>query len=236
MKHALFDLDHTLWDFDGNSNLTMLELFTHFHLDQHFPSYNDFHNEYLKNNAQLWRDYAAGQTDKEHVRIDRFHLTLLAAGINNRCLADEIAQFYLDNNSVRPGVMPHAHEVLQALRQHGYTISIVTNGFKEVQYKKLDHSKLAPLVDNLFISDNIGFMKPDPRFFQHVLTSLNTAPANCILIGDNPDSDIQGALNVAIKAIFYNSRSLPIPQFTTPLLPNYQVPIITSLNQLLPLL
>lgn len=207
IKHLLFDLDHTLWDFDGNSLLAMRELYSKFGLEEFFVSFDAFHDVYLGHNKRLWRDYAAGTIGKEQVSVGRFYLPLLEHGSDNYARATQMAEFYLQATSDRTGLMPHALQTLEALAPR-YTMHVVTNGFREVQHKKVANSGLGQYISHVFISDEIGAMKPSTEYFSHVLRAINATPDQCALIGDSPESDIEGALNSGITPVFYNSRGV----------------------------
>lgn len=223
IRHILFDLDHTLWDFDGNSLEAMRELYGRFDLEGVFASFDDFHERYLRNNAELWRRYAAGEVDKATVCNGRFFRTLSEVTRPTDELAATMGQFYLEATSRRTGLMPNALSTLRALKERGYCMSIITNGFREVQYTKISRSGLTPYISGVFISDEVGAMKPDPLFFRRVMEMLGTTPAECLVVGDNLHSDILGALDVGIRAVYYNSRHENYP---------YQGEQISDLSQL----
>lgn len=206
IRHILFDLDHTLWDFDGNSLDAMHELYRHFDLAECFASFDDFHTRYLRHNAELWRLYAAGEVDKATVTHGRFFRTLSEVTTPTAELTAAMGQYYLDATSLRTGLMPNALTTLSTLRDKGYCLSIITNGFREVQYKKISRSGLRPYISGVFISDEVGAMKPSPLFFGRVLEKLGATAAECIVVGDNLHSDILGAQDCGIRAVYYNSR------------------------------
>lgn len=214
LKHILFDLDHTLWDFDGNSHLAKIELYHKFHLANIFSSFDEFVSIYTSYNTRLWSEYAAGQTNKDNVSIGRFYYPMLDKGYDNYELARQIADFYLQNTAQRTSLMPNTLNTLDYLC-HKYTLHIITNGFVEVQYKKIKLSGLDKYIKGIFISDEIGAMKPSKEFFNYVLNSINATCDECIIIGDSPESDIAGGHLNNIKTIYYNSRNINCQYPTT---------------------
>lgn len=225
-KHILFDLDHTLWDFEGNSHLAKIELYDRFRLSELFSSFDEFVEIYTAYNTKLWNDYANGQTDKENVSVGRFYYPILDKGCDDYEKARQMADFYLQNTAQRTALMPNALQTLSHLSKK-YSLHIITNGFVEVQYKKIETSGLGKYISKIFISDEIGAMKPSKEFFNHVISQLNTTNEDCLIVGDSPESDIAGGILNNIDAIYYNSRNTSCP---------YDVKCINDLVELIDIL
>lgn len=222
LQHILFDLDHTLWDFDSNSHLTKLEMYDYYDLDSIFSSFNDFETIYTFHNTHLWKEYAAGRTNKQNVSVGRFYYPMLEKGLDDYNKAQQMADFYLYKTAQRTQLMPNALDTLKYL-SNKYQLHIITNGFVEVQYKKVELSGIGKYVKEVFISDEIGAMKPSKEFFDTVLRKLNTTAESCLIVGDSPESDIVGGINNNIEAIYYNSRNVVCP---------YNVKTINNLAEL----
>jgi putative hydrolase of the HAD superfamily len=105
--------------------------------------------------------------------------------------------------------MPWAKEVLEQLKTKGYSISIVTNGFKEVQYKKLSMSGIIGYFDSIIISEEQGVRKPSPLIFRRAMESINGKKDETLMIGDDFTNDIEGAMIFGIDQFYYNYLSLP---------------------------
>lgn len=213
-QHILFDLDNTLWDFDSNSHLAKVDMFHHFNLDTIFSSFDEFLSIYNTHNTHLWKEYAAGRTDKENVSVERFYLSMLDKGVDDYAKAKEMALFFLSNTSQRTTLKPNALSTLEYL-SHKYQLHIITNGFVEVQYKKITLSGIGNYTQHVFISDEIGALKPAKHFFDVVIRRLNTSPDKCIIVGDSIESDIEGGINYNIKAIYYNPHNNTCPHNVT---------------------
>ncbi len=215
IEHIIFDLDHTLWDFDSNSFEAKEELFERYNLSARFSSFEDFHERYLRHNTELWSKYSAGQITKHDVSTGRFYLPLRECAVSSSAmddmqLAEELGKFYLMNTAERKHLMPDALEVLNYLKTKGYALHVATNGFKEVQHIKIDGSGIGQYITGRFISDEIGVMKPSADFFNVVMKHLGTTPDRCAMVGDNPEADIEGARQFGLVPIFYNSRALDV--------------------------
>lgn len=206
-KHLFFDLDHTLWDFDSNSVDTLVELFDAYDFDRFFDSFETFHRNYEKHNAQLWNLYRQGKIKKEELNFERFHRPLADAGCPDRELATGFGRDYLTISPTKTALLPHAMDILDYLKQH-HKLYIISNGFNEVQQRKIDLSGIRSYFTKVYISDLLGVHKPNRDFFDYMIKSSNARKEECLVIGDSIEADIEGALNAGIDAIFYNSRAI----------------------------
>ena len=205
--HILIDLDDTLWDFRRNSKIAMQEIYNDYELNKLYDSFESFYDVYTAKNHQLWEQYAKGEITKDYLSLERFLYPLRVVGAEDVELAKCLGEDFLHRTTLQTNLVDGAIETLEYLKSKGYTLSIISNGFIEVQYTKLRRSGLLPYFFNVFLSEEVGCQKPDIRFFQAVLDRLNATPAECLVIGDNLQTDIQGAQNVNMRAIFYNAHS-----------------------------
>lgn len=202
--HILIDLDDTLWDFKKNSKIAMQEIFNDYELIKYYDSFESFYDVYMVKNHQLWDQYSKGEITKDFLSLERFLYPLRIAGCENIELAKTLGNDFLYRTTQQTNLVEGAIELLEYLRTKKYNLSIISNGFIEVQYTKLRRSGLLPYFSNIFLSEEVGYQKPDIRFFRAVLEKLSAKSAECIVIGDNIQTDIQGAKNANIGAIFYN--------------------------------
>ena len=209
--HLLIDLDDTLWDFRRNSKIAMQEIYNDYELNQYYDSFESFYDIYMVKNHQLWEQYAKGEITKDYLSLERFLYPLCVVGNEDVELAKKLGKDFLYRTTMQTNLVDGAIETLEYLKAQGYILSIISNGFVEVQYTKLRRSGLIPYFANVFLSEEIGYQKPDIRFFQTVLDRLNASPSECLVIGDNFQTDIQGAQNANIRAVFYkNNADLPL--------------------------
>lgn len=209
--HLLIDLDDTLWDFRRNSKIAMHEIYNDYELNQYYDSFESFYDIYMVKNHQLWEQYAKGEITKDYLSLERFLYPLRVVGNEDVELAKKLGKDFLYRTTMQTNLVDGAIETLEYLKAQGHTLSIISNGFVEVQYTKLRRSGLIPYFANVFLSEEIGYQKPDIRFFQAVLDRLNASPSECLVIGDNFQTDIQGAQNANIRAVFYkNNADLPL--------------------------
>ena len=203
--HILIDLDDTLWDFRKNSKIAMQEIFNDYELINYYDSFESFYCIYMEKNHQLWEQYAKGEVTKDFLSLERFLYPLRIVGNEDVELAKKMGDDFLHRTAMQSNLVDGALEMLEYLRSKGYILSIISNGFVEVQYTKLRRSGLLPYFSNVFLSEEVGYQKPDVRFFQTVLERLKARPTECLVIGDNLQTDIQGAENANINAVLYCS-------------------------------
>jgi putative hydrolase of the HAD superfamily len=202
-RHLFFDLDHTLWDFRGNSRAVLLELHAELELgDRHGIPVHEFVPTYEEINEGLWGRYESGKLDKALLRVLRFRNTLLHFGIKDHRLARTLGEHYLDRCPRRSALNPGAMELLNDLRPR-YALHIITNGFQDIQRMKLDASGITGLFSVVLSSEQAGAGKPHPRIFQRALRLAGADATDSLMIGDNVVADIAGARNASIDQAHY---------------------------------
>jgi putative hydrolase of the HAD superfamily len=199
IKHIFFDLDHTLWDFETNSSKTFSFILKKNELDINF---NDFIEVYKPINHKYWKLFREDKVSKKDLRY--FRLKEAFDAINYKA-SDEIintlSEEYITFLSTHNALFSNAIEVLEYLKEK-YIMHIITNGFEEVQFKKLKNSNLLPFFDNIITSEKVGVKKPNPKIFQYAMDISGASSNESIMIGDNFEADILGAINVGMQAIF----------------------------------
>ena len=207
-RHIFFDLDDTLWDFKRNSAEALNELYHHYNLKSvgiNSPEY--FIKNYQERNIMMWEQYRLGAIDKETLRSKRFELTFWDMGIEASLVPRDMPEYYLSVLAAKHYLYPHAVEILSYLKEK-YFLHIITNGFAEVQYIKLNSSKIKKFFRHLIISDEVGVKKPDIKIFQHALEMAGAKADESIMIGDGLDVDIAGARNAGMDQVFFNPGNL----------------------------
>jgi len=204
-KHIFFDLDRTLWDFDMNSFDALNDVFLKHDLIRIFKDIEEFVNIYHKHNDLLWAMYREGNIKKEILRFQRFELALAEKNINDRDLAIRLGEDYLELSVIKQRVFPNTYEILEYLKPK-YPLYILTNGFKETQFKKLNNCRLSSYFEQVFTSETIGYNKPHKKIFQWAVSSVNAKKEDCIMIGDDQGVDIHGANQFGMDSIFFNPK------------------------------
>ncbi len=207
VKHIFFDLDKTLWDFETNSSLALNELYLKHELYSHgIPSIEEMIDIYSKINQKLWAEYAKNIISKETLRTQRFNETFEYFGVYNYELAFQFGLDYVEVSPRKNTLYPHTIETLTYLKEK-YQLHIITNGFEEVQYIKLESSGILNYFKEIITSEKAGAKKPDKAIFEFALNISNASPENSIMIGDDFEVDIMGALNSNLRAIHFLPQS-----------------------------
>ena len=201
--HLFFDLDRTLWDFESNSKAALEVIFNDLKLHNYKIDFKEFYNTYVTINSDLWKAYRENKISKTELRIKRFKDTLIKLQINEDKLAAELSSLYIKLSPYQTKLFPNVINVLSELKNQGYTMHIITNGFKEVQGIKLEQSGLVQYFDEVICSEEIGFLKPAKEIFSYSLTKSGALLNNSIMIGDDYKADIMGAQNFGMKALYF---------------------------------
>ncbi|MEY4963548.1 MAG: hypothetical protein RLZZ323_867 [Bacteroidota bacterium] len=209
IQHVFFDLDHTLWDFDKNSEMAFATIFK-----QHHPeiAIADFIAKYAPINQACWKLYQYDKITHEELRYKRLKDSFDALGysISDAAIhqmADDYITFLPDNNHLFDGAI----EILDYLNEK-YQLHIITNGFANVQYKKITNSKIDTYFKTITNSEMAGVKKPNPIIFQHALDLAQARKENSIMIGDCLEADVRGALDFGIDALFFNPNQESTPE------------------------
>lgn len=204
-KHLFFDLDHTLWDFEANCRLTLQELYHSMALQEKgVTDFGLFHQHYVYHNKRLWERYQNGFIKADELRWKRMWHSLLEFKIGNEWLAREMSQRFLDALPSRTLLFPHTHEILRYLTEKGYNLHLITNGFEKIQHSKLQHSGLTGYFREVITSEGSNSQKPQKEIFEYALKRASADKSESIMLGDNVEADIQGAINAGIDQVYIN--------------------------------
>ncbi|MGB0185525.1 MAG: YjjG family noncanonical pyrimidine nucleotidase [Flavobacteriaceae bacterium] len=219
-KHLFFDLDHTLWDFDKNSALTFEKIFEINNIEVELNSFLDV---YMPINLAYWKLYREEKIDKTSLRFARLKDAFDALGVKvSTQLIYKLSDDYITHLSTFNHLFDGTITILDYLKPK-YTLHIITNGFKEVQHGKLNKSGIAHYFETVTNSEMVGVKKPNSKIFKHALDLAKATAEQSLMIGDNLEADILGALNFGIDAVCFNYHKENIPNE------------IESINQLLEL-
>lgn len=201
---VFFDLDHTLWDFERNSALTFKSILTNNNIAVNLQ---DFLEVYVPANYAFWRLYREDKITKSELRYQRLKTVFnqLGLAISDQMI-NHLAEEYIQYLSTQAHLFPNTIEILEFLKPN-YKLHIITNGFQEIQDKKMRNAKIDGYFDVIVNSEMAGVKKPNPIIFNLALEKANTIASKSLMIGDSLEADIQGALNVGLRALHFNSNN-----------------------------
>jgi len=204
-KHILFDADNTLLDFTKAEKTAFEQTFYNLGiaLDP------NIYGLYVEINHKLWQSYEAGEIESTAIPDRRFGELFRAAGFTSDFSA--ASKIYQDLLGEQTWLVPYAREICEYWSKKA-CLSIITNGFRETQRKRIMESEIWPFISHLLISEELGVSKPDPAFFIKTLEIIDcTNPEDVLVVGDSLSSDILGAMNAGIDCCWYNPGKLALP-------------------------
>jgi len=202
-KFLLFDLDHTLLDFDTSEDVALTQLLKEEGVAD-IQAYKDY---YVPMNKSLWKDLELKKITKKELVNTRFSKLFSHFGIEkDGVYLAEHYQFYLAQQGQ---VFSGAMELLDSLIDRGYELYAATNGITTIQTGRLEQSGIAPFFKEIFISDQLHTQKPDAAFYEKIGARIpNFNKNHALMIGDSLSADIQGGNNAGIDTIWYNPHHL----------------------------
>ena len=202
-KFLLFDLDHTLLDFDAAEDVALTQLLKEEGVAD-IQAYKDY---YVPMNKSLWKDLELKKIRKQELVNTRFSKLFSHFGIEKDgvYLAERYQFFLAQQGQVFSG----ATKLLDSLIDRGYELYAATNGITTIQTGRLEQSGIAPYFKEIFISEQLHTQKPDAAFYEKIGARIpNFDKNNALMIGDSLSADIQGGNNVGIDTIWYNPHHL----------------------------
>jgi len=231
MKYTtvFLDLDDTLIDTIQNTVDTVEEIYKDHNLSKYFDSFDDFYtNSFRPSNLFLWKEYEQQRISKEYLLRNRFIKAFQTVSDIDERYALEINNDYLKRVVRKPTLIPGCIEILEYLKSK-YNIYILSNGFTEMQYEKIENAGLTEYFDDVILSDKIGINKPQKGIFDYAINRSGTLREKVIMIGDNYSTDITGAYKAGIDQVWYNPKQLESEELN----PTYIINRLTEIKNIL---
>jgi putative hydrolase of the HAD superfamily len=225
-KHIFFDLDHTLWDFEGNSRETLRRLYDDFKLEAcGINCFETFRICYEGHNERLWERFRKGHIKREELRWKRMWHTLLDFKYTDLALTQSLSATYLDILPKQGKLMPYAKEVLDYCVAGDYRVHIITNGFEATQWQKMRTSGIDAYFGQVITSENSKSMKPQKEIFEYALKAAGASREESIMIGDALEADVLGAQAAGIDQVYFNVWKKPHAEH-----PTYEIDCLSKLK------
>ncbi len=201
-NHIFFDLDHTLWDFDSNAHDALKILFNEFSLAEKINGdFNNFYERYLYHNELLWNRYHNGFITQEDLKWKRMWRTLLDFKVADETSARAMSKRFLELLPVSKKLFPFTIEILDYLKAGNYELHLITNGFEKTQRTKITNSGLDKYFGHIITSEVSNSLKPKKEIFDYAFQKCNACVSSSLMIGDNPEADILGAINAGMDSV-----------------------------------
>lgn len=227
-KSLFIDLDDTLWDIHQNAKECLEEIYVDYGYQQYYPTFNDYYNVYMPSNHHLWGLYRQGKIRKDELIVERFLVPVREFGIDDAAYAKSLSDDFLERTTHKTKLIDGAIDLLDYLKPK-YRMHILSNGFREVQFKKIENSGLKPYFDKIILSEDADINKPHPDIFTYALKNTNSRRVKTLMIGDSWEADIVGARDSRIAQLWFNPAGLPTQGFQ----PTYTVKTLQEIKEIL---
>ena len=225
MKYtSLFlDLDNTLLDFNKAEQVAVRKVLN----DYNLPSGDNDVKLYHEINKSYWERFERGEIPKNEIFEGRFKTFLEHYGLDSDTAS--ISKDYCKNLSEGYFTVDGAIEILGYLKNKGYKLYATTNGLSLTQFKRIKNSGLEPFFDDVFVSEVVGYQKPEKEYFDYVVNHIpEKDKAKILIVGDSMSSDILGGINSGIDTCWFNPEGIE-PKFST----KFQISTLFGLKSIL---
>ena len=211
VRWIFFDLDDTIWNFSANSAISLKILYEISPiLRKLFPKIEEFIDIYHRHNGNLWNLYAKGEVTTAQLKLERWRRTLATRQFEVlTAVCEELERNYLDILAQQKDMIPGVTDMLERLSKK-FMLAVLSNGFSQTQYKKLRYSGLGKYITRTIVSEEIGINKPNKRLFDYAIEETGAEPP-FLMVGDNPETDVLGAMQAGWYAILYDPSGRLFP-------------------------
>lgn len=223
IKTVLLDLDDTILDFKMSERVALTKTLNELSIE---PT-EEIIKKYSKYNISQWKRLELGEISREEVKVNRYKL--LFDDIKVDASPQKATAIYEENLAHGHYFVDGAKETLYSIC-NDYNLYVVSNGAEKVQEGRMSTADISHCFKDIFISEVVGFEKPNVEFFNKVFSQIENFNADeAVIIGDSLSSDIKGGKNAKIKTVWFNPNGLEHGD----IVPDFQ---ISSLDEIKPLL
>jgi putative hydrolase of the HAD superfamily len=221
----LFDADDTLFDFKKSEREafknSMLEFNMEYDENHHLKIYQGI-------NTVLWKEFEVGLITQEKLKVERFKR--LSESLKATFDENEFSKVFIKHLANGSFLFDDSMELIQSLHKN-YKLTIITNGLKDVQHKRISKSSISEYFEAVVVSEEVKVSKPDAKIFEYALNNIkHTDKSKVLIVGDSLSSDIQGGINFGIDTCWYNPNGI---ENTTGIIPTYEIYNLMELNDIL---
>ncbi len=202
-KFIYFDLDDTLLDHKSAERQALADIHEYFDCFTE-SSLDELIEVYHRVNSLQWKLYSEGEVDRQQLQRNRFELTLKELGIDGEYYA-EVGSQYMSFYRNHWQWIDGAESAFQTIRRN-FDIGILTNGFSETQKAKFERFDLYSQAGQLVISEDVGYLKPHPKIFDHATGLTGNLPGEILYVGDSYNSDVVGGTSFGWNVAWFTSN------------------------------
>ena len=218
----LFDADGTLYNFDIAEANALKVMFNNYG----FGYSDETLAKYRKINVHLWDSYEKGEVSKDDLQTLRFSRLFEAIGIHYD--ETDFNKKYLAELGKGAFLIDGALEMCREIIKNGKLIYIVSNGIMATQEARIKHSLIKDYISDFFVSEFVGYKKPDVEYFEYVFSHIpQVGKDKILLVGDSLSADIAGGNNAGIDTCWFN---MDRNENQTGIMPTYEISRLHELN------
>ncbi|MBS5989038.1 YjjG family noncanonical pyrimidine nucleotidase [Anaerococcus hydrogenalis] len=220
IKAILIDIDDTILDFKKSSKKAFINTIKDFNL-----TYKDEYFSYFEQiNSDLWRDQKLGKISIKNLFKKRSAMMIEYLGL---CEDNNFFTETFSENLSHQAIFVDGIEDLLSYLNNKYKLYAASNSVYKRQVSRLKKANLYNFFDGIFVSDTLGYEKPDGKFFEKIIDQIDFNKNEVIMIGDSLKSDIVGAKNAQIKSIWFSEKD------TENKIYNYKVKNLSEIKKIL---
>ena len=220
----LWDLDNTIFDFSRAERIALRKTLVELGVEPVETTLN----RYSELNDAQWKLLELGKLTRQQVKVRRYQLLFEELGVD--ASAEQAAKLYEGYLALGHYYMDGAEEVLETLRGQ-YRMYLVTNGTASVQHGRVNSSNLMNYIEDMFISEEVGYDKPSNAYFDACFARIpDFHKEHAVIVGDSLTSDIRGGINAGVRTIWFNPRGI---EPSAELSPDREIRKLSELPELL---
>lgn len=210
IRHLFFDLDHTLWDYDRNAVETLEKLYSDFNLESvGLHPLSRFLDVFRTANVKVWDLFEETAMNQNQLRHKRLELVFEEFGLPPQAIEGFNEAYYIQCSRGKHLVVG-ALDTIRNLNRR-FDLHIITNGFDDIQYTKLENTGLSPYFKTVTTSEKAHSKKPEVAYFEFALRLAGASVEESLVIGDGLRTDVAGACAMGLPVIWFNPEGKPKP-------------------------
>ena len=232
-RFLLFDADNTILDFSRCEKEILMDIAARFGLPMETIGGESIVEAYRRHNTAVWHELEEGTMDPATIKVERFRRWLQELNpttVHRPIPPERLNREFITQISQCSHLVPTARSLLEAYAP----VVLITNGFADVQHSRIDKAGIREFFQHIFISEEIGAAKPQPDFFNAVLSRLGSPdPTTCLVIGDSLNSDIRGGNQAGMDTCWFDRRPSDAPLADDAPRPTYHVRRLSKVREII---